>query len=57
VAPPNKSGSGRSHWTGLSATAATGVASLEEAKTQLRAAWERWKAWAELEEMAGYSAP
>jgi hypothetical protein len=30
---------------------------LEEAKTQLRAAWERWKAWAELEEMAGYSAP
>ena len=26
------------------------VASLEEAKEQLRAAWERWKAWAELEE-------
>jgi hypothetical protein len=27
------------------------VASLEEAKEQLRGAWERWKAWAELKEV------
>jgi hypothetical protein len=26
------------------------VASFEEAKEQLRTAWERWKKWAELEE-------
>ena len=26
------------------------VPSLEEAKAQLKAAWDRWKAWAELAE-------
>lgn len=29
------------------------VASLEEAQEQLREAWGRWKAWAELEERPG----
>jgi hypothetical protein len=34
-------------------TRADRVTSLEEAKAQLQAAWERWKAWAELEERPG----
>ena len=28
------------------------VASLEEAKAQLRASWDQWKAWAKLEEVS-----